>query len=73
MQHDDARGYFQGRFSRIFVDEFQDTDPVKAEVLLLLAAGDAASVTGGRRLRGLASCFSSAIRSSQSIAFAAPM
>jgi ATP-dependent helicase/nuclease subunit A len=41
MRNDDARGYFQGRFTRIFVDEFQDTDPVQAEVLLLLAAGDA--------------------------------
>lgn len=40
MQNDDARKYFQGRFKRIFVDEFQDTDPVQAEVLLLLAAGD---------------------------------
>jgi ATP-dependent helicase/nuclease subunit A len=42
LQNDDARRYFQGRFSRIFVDEFQDTDPVQAEVLLLLAAGDPA-------------------------------
>jgi ATP-dependent exoDNAse (exonuclease V) beta subunit len=40
LQNDDARGYFQSRFDRIFVDEFQDTDPVQAEVLLLLAAND---------------------------------
>src|ERR1700722_16354384 len=33
---------FQDQFRRIFVDEFQDTDPVQAEVLLLLAAGDPA-------------------------------
>ena len=42
MQNDDARRYFQNQFRRIFVDEFQDTDPVQAEVLLLLAAGDPA-------------------------------
>ena len=41
LQNDEARRYFQGRFGRIFVDEFQDTDPVQAEVLLLLAADDA--------------------------------
>ena len=40
LQNDDARAYFQSRFNRIFVDEFQDTDPVQAEVLLLLAAND---------------------------------
>ena len=28
------------RFTRIFVDEFQDTDPLQAELLLLLAADD---------------------------------
>jgi ATP-dependent helicase/nuclease subunit A len=42
LQNDDARGYFQDRFDRIFVDEFQDTDPVQAEILLLLAAADPA-------------------------------
>jgi ATP-dependent exoDNAse (exonuclease V) beta subunit len=42
LQNDDARRYFQTQFRRIFVDEFQDTDPVQAEVLLLLAAGDPA-------------------------------
>jgi ATP-dependent exoDNAse (exonuclease V) beta subunit len=35
-----VRRHFQQRFTRIFVDEFQDTDPVQAEFLLLLAAGD---------------------------------
>jgi ATP-dependent exoDNAse (exonuclease V) beta subunit len=42
LQNDVARGYFQARFSRLFVDEFQDTDPVQAEILLLLAANDPA-------------------------------
>jgi ATP-dependent helicase/nuclease subunit A len=39
---DDAavRHELQQRFSHLFVDEFQDTDPLQAEILLLLAAGD---------------------------------
>jgi ATP-dependent exoDNAse (exonuclease V) beta subunit len=35
-----VRDDFQQRFRRIFVDEFQDTDPLQAELLMLLAAGD---------------------------------
>ena len=31
----------QKRFTHLLVDEFQDTDPLQAEMLLLLAAGDA--------------------------------
>jgi ATP-dependent helicase/nuclease subunit A len=39
---DDAgvRHELQQRFSHLFVDEFQDTDPLQAEMLLLLAADD---------------------------------
>ena len=37
----EVRGHFQRRFKRIFVDEFQDTDPLQAELLLLLASADA--------------------------------
>jgi ATP-dependent helicase/nuclease subunit A len=37
-----VRAGFQSRFKRIFVDEFQDTDPLQAEILLLLAADDPA-------------------------------
>jgi ATP-dependent exoDNAse (exonuclease V) beta subunit len=36
-----VRRDFQERFSHIFVDEFQDTDPLQAEILLLLAAEEA--------------------------------
>ena len=36
-----VREGFQRRFTRIFVDEFQDTDPLQAEILLLLAAANA--------------------------------
>ena len=35
-----VRRGFQERFTHIFVDEFQDTDPLQAEILLLLAAAD---------------------------------
>ncbi len=37
-----VRRGFQSRFTHIFVDEFQDTDPLQAEILLLLAAADPA-------------------------------
>ena len=40
--HDAVRADFQRRFTRIFVDEFQDTDPLQAEIVLLLAADDPA-------------------------------
>jgi ATP-dependent exoDNAse (exonuclease V) beta subunit len=36
----DVRAFMQKRFTHIFVDEFQDTDPVQAEILLLLSADD---------------------------------
>jgi ATP-dependent helicase/nuclease subunit A len=45
-----VRAGFQRRFKRIFVDEFQDTDPLQAEILLLLAADDA-SETDWRKAR----------------------
>lgn len=35
-----VRRHLQGEFSHVFVDEFQDTDPLQAELLLLLAADD---------------------------------
>jgi ATP-dependent exoDNAse (exonuclease V) beta subunit len=38
--NEQVRRDFQKRFKRIFVDEFQDTDPLQAEILLLLSAGD---------------------------------
>ena len=48
-----VREGFQHRFKRIFVDEFQDTDPLQAEILLLLAADDP-SETDWRKARPLA-------------------
>jgi ATP-dependent helicase/nuclease subunit A len=37
-----VRRYFQARFTHLLVDEFQDTDPIQAEVILLLCARDPA-------------------------------
>jgi len=41
-RHPQVRRGFQSRFTHIFVDEFQDTDPLQAEILLLLSADDPA-------------------------------
>jgi len=38
----EVRRFLQNRFTHLFVDEFQDTDPLQAEILFLLAAEDAA-------------------------------
>ncbi|MDR1989697.1 MAG: UvrD-helicase domain-containing protein, partial [Acidobacteriaceae bacterium] len=38
--HREVRQHLQRKCARIFVDEFQDTDPLQAEILLLLAAED---------------------------------
>ena len=40
LVHDNRaiRSELQSRFTHIFVDEFQDTDPLQAEILMLLAA-----------------------------------
>ena len=39
--HRSVRDSLQGRFKRLFVDEFQDTDPLQSEIVLLLASDDA--------------------------------
>jgi ATP-dependent helicase/nuclease subunit A len=38
----EVRLYFRSRFRRILVDEFQDTDPIQAEILFELTGTDAA-------------------------------
>ena len=38
----DVRAYFHRRFPRILVDEFQDTDPIQAELVIRIAAGEPA-------------------------------
>src|SRR2546426_9876850 len=42
MRQRPAREWFQRQFDHIFVDEFQDTDPIQAEILMLLASNDPA-------------------------------
>ena len=42
VAHPRVRRAFQTRFTHLFVDEFQDTDPLQAEILLLLSAADSA-------------------------------
>ena len=37
-----VRAELQNRFSHIFIDEFQDTDPLQAEILLMLSSADPA-------------------------------
>ncbi len=54
LVRDDAgvRHELQRRFTHLYVDEFQDTDPLQAEILLLLAADDS-DETDWRRVRPL--------------------
>lgn len=39
-ENPEVRHYFQERFTHILVDEFQDTDPIQAEVILYLTGED---------------------------------
>jgi ATP-dependent exoDNAse (exonuclease V) beta subunit len=43
-----VRRHLQQKFTRIFVDEFQDTDPIQADILLLLSADDPAETDAAR-------------------------
>lgn len=36
----EIRTYFRSRFTHLLIDEFQDTDPIQAEVMMLLTADD---------------------------------
>ena len=47
-----SRRHFQRRFSHILIDEFQDTDPIQAEIAFLLAGDPDGSIRrrAGRRL-----------------------
>ena len=48
-----VRAHLQQRFTHLFVDEFQDTDPLQAEILLLLASDDP-KISDGFRARPVA-------------------
>jgi ATP-dependent exoDNAse (exonuclease V) beta subunit len=41
LEHRDVRAAYQRQLKRLFVDEFQDTDPLQVEILFLLASDDA--------------------------------
>lgn len=49
----DVRAYFRQRFTHVLVDEFQDTDPVQAQVMMLLTA-DHEHETNWRKCRPVA-------------------
>jgi ATP-dependent helicase/nuclease subunit A len=42
MKQRATREWFQKQFDHIFVDEFQDTDPIQAEIIMLLTSSDGA-------------------------------
>ena len=42
--HPNVRRYFQRRFTHLLVDEFQDTDPLQAEVMFYLTGSDVEEV-----------------------------
>ena len=46
----DVRRALQGKYRWLFIDEFQDTDPIQAEVVLLLAADEAGKQRPARRI-----------------------
>lgn len=39
-EHADVRRFFARRYTRLFIDEFQDTDPIQAELMFLLTGDD---------------------------------
>jgi ATP-dependent exoDNAse (exonuclease V) beta subunit len=49
----DVRHFMQQRFTHLFIDEFQDTDPLQAEILMLLASADP-DETDWKRVRPVA-------------------
>jgi len=44
----EVRRYFQGRYKRVLVDEFQDTDPIQAEILFYLTGKGTAETDWAR-------------------------
>ncbi|ETT45414.1 hypothetical protein BSK66_10160 [Paenibacillus odorifer] len=39
-EHEHVRRFFAAHYTRLFVDEFQDTDPIQAELMFLLTGDD---------------------------------
>ncbi|MCP3776410.1 UvrD-helicase domain-containing protein [Paenibacillus sp. MZ04-78.2] len=48
-EHAEVRRFFAGRYASLFVDEFQDTDPIQAELMFLLT-GDDSNESDWRRI-----------------------
>ena len=48
--NDDARDYFQRRYTHILIDEFQDTDPIQSEIAVLLCTQGVESGLGQQAL-----------------------
>jgi ATP-dependent helicase/nuclease subunit A len=71
-RHPEVRRVFRHRYTHILVDEFQDTDPVQAEMLLLLTAGDPRETDWRKCVPVPDRCSSSATPSSRSTDSAAP-
>ena len=46
LRHPEACGELQSRYDRLFVDEFQDTDPLQAEILTTLATPEKLFMVG---------------------------
>ena len=68
-----VREHFRRRTTHILVDEFQDTDPIQAELIAWICAPPRARpATGATSRPSRAACSSSATRSSRSTASAAP-
>ena len=77
MRSTDVRNALKKRFRMLLVDEFQDTDPVQHEIVLLprprsTAMKAALSTPTETRRSGRDGCLSSATRSNRSIASVAP-
>jgi len=49
--HPEVREELKGRYDRIFVDEFQDTDPLQVEIIFLLAEKSGGKAKGWREAK----------------------
>jgi len=51
QRHPEVREELKGRYDRIFVDEFQDTDPLQVEIIFLLAEKSGGKAKGWREAK----------------------
>lgn len=49
LEHESVRDYYRARWKAFLIDEFQDTNPVQAEIIGLLAAGSLRTVVGDEK------------------------